>query len=230
MPRPVSSGQRYMPGLDGLRALAVLAVIAYHEQFGWAPGGLLGVGVFFTLSGFLITSILVSQWSADGRIRLGDFWLHRARRLLPALFVMLAVVTAWVTLADRARLASLRGAVGGRGDVHQQLVPHRQEPVLLRQVRPARPARPSVVAGGGGAVLPALAAAADRRADPAAQAQGCGRLADRADGTARGGVGVRDAAPVPARDGPDQGVRRHRHPRVRPADRRRPGAGPAGRP
>src|SRR6266704_5222919 len=112
MPRPVSSGQRYMPGLDGLRALAVLAVIAYHEQFGWAPGGLLGVGVFFTLSGFLITSILVGQWSADGRIRLGTFWLHRARRLLPAVFVMLAVVTAWVTLADRARLASLRGAVG----------------------------------------------------------------------------------------------------------------------
>src|SRR6266568_5014593 len=112
MPRPVSSGQRYMPGLDGLRALAVLAVIAYHEQFGWAPGGLLGVGVFFTLSGFLITSLLVGEWSARARIGLGDFWLHRARRLLPALFVMLAVVTAWVTLADRARLASLRGAVG----------------------------------------------------------------------------------------------------------------------
>jgi peptidoglycan/LPS O-acetylase OafA/YrhL len=101
-----------MPGLDGLRALAVLAVIAYHEQFSWAPGGLLGVGVFFTLSGFLITSLLVGEWAAAGRVRLGDFWLHRARRLLPALFVMLAVVTAWVTLADRARLASLRGAVG----------------------------------------------------------------------------------------------------------------------
>src|SRR5215470_650420 len=112
MPRPVSSGQRYMPGLDGLRALAVLAVIAYHEQFAWASGGLLGVGVFFTLSGFLITSLLVGEWSAKARIRLGDFWLHRARRLLPALFVMLAVVTAWVTLADRARLASLRSAVG----------------------------------------------------------------------------------------------------------------------
>jgi peptidoglycan/LPS O-acetylase OafA/YrhL len=112
MPRPVSSGQRYMPGLDGLRALAVLAVIAYHEQFGWAQGGLLGVGVFFTLSGFLITSLLVGEWSADGRIKLGDFWLHRARRLLPALFVMLAVVTAWVTLEDRARLANLRSAVG----------------------------------------------------------------------------------------------------------------------
>jgi peptidoglycan/LPS O-acetylase OafA/YrhL len=112
MPRPVSSGQRYMPGLDGLRALAVLAVIAYHEQFGWAQGGLLGVGVFFTLSGFLITSLLVGEWSADGRIKLGDFWLHRARRLLPALFVMLAVVTAWVTLEDRARLENLRSAVG----------------------------------------------------------------------------------------------------------------------
>src|SRR5258708_25719500 len=112
MPGPVDSGQGYMPGLDGLRALAVLAVIAYHEQFAWAPGGLLGVGVFFTLSGFLITGILISQWAKLGRIKLGDFWLHRARRLLPALFVMLAVVTAWVTVAERARLASLRPAVG----------------------------------------------------------------------------------------------------------------------
>jgi len=112
MPRPVDSGQRYMPGLDGLRAIAVLAVIAFHEQFPWAPGGLLGVGVFFTLSGYLITSILVSQWSAIGTIKLGNFWLHRARRLLPALFVMLAIVTAWVTLADRGRLDSLRGEVG----------------------------------------------------------------------------------------------------------------------
>jgi peptidoglycan/LPS O-acetylase OafA/YrhL len=112
MPKPVSSGKRYLPGLDGLRAIAVLAVIAYHEQFGWAQGGLLGVGVFFTLSGFLITSLLTTQWLAEGRIRLGDFWLHRARRLLPALFVMLALVTAWITIADRARLGPLRGAVG----------------------------------------------------------------------------------------------------------------------
>jgi peptidoglycan/LPS O-acetylase OafA/YrhL len=111
MPKPTRPGQRYMPGLDGLRAVAVLAVIAYHEQFGWALGGLLGVGVFFTLSGYLITSILLSQWLADGRLHLREFWLGRARRLLPALFVMLGVVTAWVTLADRSRLASLRGAV-----------------------------------------------------------------------------------------------------------------------
>ena len=60
MPRPIGRGQRYMPGLDGLRAIAVLAVIAYHLGLGWAPGGLLGVGVFFTLSGYLITDILLA--------------------------------------------------------------------------------------------------------------------------------------------------------------------------
>jgi peptidoglycan/LPS O-acetylase OafA/YrhL len=100
-----------MPGLDGLRALAVLAVIAYHEQLGWAPGGLLGVGVFFTLSGYLITDLLLGQWARSGGLNLGDFWLRRARRLLPALFVMLAVVTAWITVVSPSRLASLRGAV-----------------------------------------------------------------------------------------------------------------------
>jgi peptidoglycan/LPS O-acetylase OafA/YrhL/lysophospholipase L1-like esterase len=111
MPEPVRAGQRYMPGLDGVRAIAVLAVIAFHEQLGWAPGGLLGVGVFFTLSGYLITDLLLGQWSVRGRVQLADFWMRRARRLLPALFVMLAVVTAWVTLADPARLSGLRGAV-----------------------------------------------------------------------------------------------------------------------
>jgi peptidoglycan/LPS O-acetylase OafA/YrhL/lysophospholipase L1-like esterase len=100
-----------MPGLDGLRALAVLAVVAYHLDLGWAPGGLLGVGVFFTLSGYLITDLLLGQWEVTGRLRLADFWLRRARRLLPGLFVMLAVVTAWVTLLDRAALAGIRGAV-----------------------------------------------------------------------------------------------------------------------
>ena len=111
MPKPVGSGQRYMPGLDGLRAIAVLAVIAYHEQLGWAQGGLLGVGVFFTLSGYLITDLLLSGWLSSGSLHLANFWLRRARRLLPALFVMLAVLTAWVTLLDRARLGSLRGSV-----------------------------------------------------------------------------------------------------------------------
>src|SRR5215203_821072 len=111
MPKPVGSAQRYMPGLDGLRAIAVLAVIAYHLELGWAQGGLLGVGVFFTLSGYLITDLLLGQQDAVGHLRLGDFWLRRARRLLPALFLMLAVVVAWVTLFDRSQLPVLRGYV-----------------------------------------------------------------------------------------------------------------------
>ncbi|MDQ3184016.1 MAG: acyltransferase family protein [Actinomycetota bacterium] len=111
MPKPVGSSQRYMPGLDGLRAIAVLAVIAYHLDPGLAPGGLLGVSVFFTLSGYLITDLLLGQREALGRLRLGDFWLRRARRLLPALFLMLAVVVAWVTLLDRSLLPGLRGDV-----------------------------------------------------------------------------------------------------------------------
>ncbi|MEX2108919.1 MAG: acyltransferase family protein [Solirubrobacterales bacterium] len=97
MPEPVRRGQRYMPGLDGMRAIAVLGVIAYHLGFGWAEGGLLGVGVFFTLSGYLITDILLNQVNRGG-IKLKSFWAARARRLLPALFVMLIVVMAWVTV------------------------------------------------------------------------------------------------------------------------------------
>jgi peptidoglycan/LPS O-acetylase OafA/YrhL len=97
MPEPVQRGQRYMPGLDGLRAIAVLGVVLYHLKFGWAEGGLLGVGVFFTLSGYLITDILLNQVNSGG-IKLKSFWLARARRLLPGLFLMLIVVMAWVTV------------------------------------------------------------------------------------------------------------------------------------
>jgi peptidoglycan/LPS O-acetylase OafA/YrhL len=99
--------RRYMPGLDGLRALAVLAVIAYHLNFPWAPGGLLGVCIFFVLSGYLITDILVNQWQTGGAINLKEFWLGRARRLLPALFVMLTGVIAWLAFIDPGRLTSL---------------------------------------------------------------------------------------------------------------------------
>ncbi len=115
MPRPVRSDQRYLPGLDGLRAIAVTAVIVYHLGYGWAQGGLLGVGVFFTLSGYLITDILVGQFAASGRVKLGDFWLRRARRLLPAVFVMLAVVTVWVNAFNRAFVPGYRGDVIASG-------------------------------------------------------------------------------------------------------------------
>jgi peptidoglycan/LPS O-acetylase OafA/YrhL len=110
MPEPVRRSKRYMPGLDGLRAIAVLAVIAYHLEIGWAPGGLLGVGIFFTLSGYLITDILLAHM-ARRDMRLTDFWLGRARRLLPALFLMLFVVIAWVTIFGPAQPTKFRDAV-----------------------------------------------------------------------------------------------------------------------
>jgi peptidoglycan/LPS O-acetylase OafA/YrhL len=111
MPEPVKRNQRYMPGLDGLRAIAVLSVIAFHLGFDWAPGGMLGVGVFFTLSGYLITDILLGQLNARGRIKLTAFWLARARRLLPALFLMLAIVVAWVTVFGPAQPDQFRKGV-----------------------------------------------------------------------------------------------------------------------
>ena len=98
----------YMPGLDGLRALAVFAVIAYHLDQAWAPGGLLGVGLFFVLSGYLITNILMKQWERTGTIDLKNFWIRRARRLLPALFVMLIGVILWATFFSSERLADLQ--------------------------------------------------------------------------------------------------------------------------
>jgi hypothetical protein len=159
MPKPVGSAQRYMPGLDGLRALAVLAVIAYHLQLGWAQGGLLGVGVFFTLSGYLITDLLLGQHDALGHLRLGDFWLRRARRLLPALFLMLVGVVAWVTLLDRSQLPALRGCSRCR-PLPEQLVVHLQPRLVLLSLRAAATARSPVVLGGRGAVLPTLALAA----------------------------------------------------------------------
>ena len=109
MPEPIGRGKRrYMPGLDGLRAIAVVAVILYHLNLGSVSGGLLGVAVFFTLSGYLITDLLLEKWSSR-RLSLGEFWLARARRLLPALFVVLVVVVAWVTIGDPAQLDRLRG-------------------------------------------------------------------------------------------------------------------------
>ena len=88
---------QYVPALDGVRAFAVLAVVLYHAEavspgraaFG---GGFLGVSVFFTLSGFLITSLILEEFDRSGRIDFAKFYLGRARRLLPPLVLLLAVV------------------------------------------------------------------------------------------------------------------------------------------
>jgi peptidoglycan/LPS O-acetylase OafA/YrhL len=111
VPRPVERSQRYVPGLDGLRAIAVLCVIAYHINAPWAKGGMLGVGVFFTLSGYLITDLLLDHYRRRGNLGLGRFWLRRARRLLPALFLMLVVVSVLVALFDTSQLDSVRRQV-----------------------------------------------------------------------------------------------------------------------
>jgi peptidoglycan/LPS O-acetylase OafA/YrhL len=90
--RLVSSQARgRIAGLDGLRALAVVAVVVYHVQPNWLPGGFLGVDVFFVVSGFLITTLLLREVPRNGRLRLAAFWLRRARRLLPALVVVVVV-------------------------------------------------------------------------------------------------------------------------------------------
>src|SRR3954463_7856317 len=79
----------YQPALDGMRALAVLAVIAYHNDYDWAVGGFLGVDAFFVLSGFLITTLLVLEYRRADSIGLVAFWGRRLRRLLPALLLVL---------------------------------------------------------------------------------------------------------------------------------------------
>ena len=89
-----------MPGLDGVRALAVVIVVGYHLGVEWLPGGLLGVGMFFTLSGFLITHILLTTWDERGDLDMRTFWSRRARRLLPALIlVLLSVLVASALVA-----------------------------------------------------------------------------------------------------------------------------------
>jgi len=101
MPRPVDSRAKYLPGLDGVRAVAVVAVLGYHFGVPHMDGGLLGVSVFFTLSGFLITGILITAWQRTGRIPFGRFYLGRARRLLPALAVVLLTVLVVSALVER---------------------------------------------------------------------------------------------------------------------------------
>lgn len=87
----------YQPALDGLRALSVIAVILYHAGIHWIPGGFIGVEVFFVVSGFLITSLMIDEQHVSGKVSLKQFWIRRARRLLPALFTMLIVSLVTVT-------------------------------------------------------------------------------------------------------------------------------------
>ncbi|CUU66137.1 acyltransferase family protein [Corynebacterium variabile] len=108
--KPLKPGRiRRVPGLDGLRGIAVLAVVIYHFFGDALPGGFLGVDIFFVLSGFLITALLVRELGATGRISLKEFWRRRARRIIPASVTVLVLATA------------VAGFIGG--DVQVGLVP-----------------------------------------------------------------------------------------------------------
>jgi len=97
-----------LPGLDGLRALAVLAVLVYHADVGWLPGGFLGVEIFFVVSGYLITSLLLAEYHAAHAVNLKHFWLRRARRLLPALFALILAVLVYAVVFLPDEVAGLR--------------------------------------------------------------------------------------------------------------------------
>jgi peptidoglycan/LPS O-acetylase OafA/YrhL len=109
MSKPKDSHFPYMPGIDAMRALAVLAVFGYHAGLGWVPGGFLGVDVFFVISGYLITSLLLREFRATNHLEVGRFWLRRARRLLPAVGVLIAVAMIAAAIADPDRIGRIRG-------------------------------------------------------------------------------------------------------------------------
>jgi peptidoglycan/LPS O-acetylase OafA/YrhL len=90
---PQGSNLSYIPALDGIRGLAIIVIMGYHGGVFFTSGGFYGVDAFFTLSGFLITSLLVAEWHQTATIRLRLFWARRARRLLPALLVLVLAVT-----------------------------------------------------------------------------------------------------------------------------------------
>ena len=153
-------GLRYMPALDGLRALAVLAVLLYHGNVSWAHGGYFGVDAFFVLSGFLITGLLLAEWRDAGGINFKQFWVRRARRLLPALVLVVVAVAIYAArYAMPIELHQLRrdalSTIGYVANWSQIFA----APVVLRAVRGAVGAEAHVVARDRRAVLSGLAVA-----------------------------------------------------------------------
>jgi len=94
-----SGKERFFPGLEGLRGLAVLAVLFFHGGFEWAKGGFLGVSTFFTLSGYLITSNVLRSALSNGGLNLRSFWLRRFRRLMPAALTAILLAAIYTILA-----------------------------------------------------------------------------------------------------------------------------------
>ncbi len=143
MSRPQDNRLPYMPGIDALRAIAVLAVFLYHAGVGWMPGGFLGVDVFFVISGYLITSLLLSEFRRAGKVSLWRFWVRRARRLLPAVGVLIAVTMLVAAIVVPEQMPQLRGdAISSLGYfanwhfifAHQSYFEQFQRPSLFRHL------------------------------------------------------------------------------------------------
>ena len=220
---------RHLPALNGLRGVAVIGVVAYHLQLGWASGGYLGVDLFFVLSGFLITSLLLEEWTGSGRISLVSFWGRRAKRLLPALFLVVIALGLYI-IAN-----ALFGGPGANGllDLHDlrweaiwsllyannwHLI--YAPPVILRTVLDPIALAAHVVPGDRRAVLSGLAPRAP--AFVPFRPPGLAHARHRRDDLARPLSSPRrpHGRPVPPRDGSVTGLLRDRHPPLRSHGRR----------
>ena len=95
----------YYASLDGLRGVALIAILFYHSGVNWIPGGFLSVSTFFTLSGFLITSLLLYEWDGTGRIDVRTFWTRRLRRLMPGAITALLVIALNAKSSGHKRIA-----------------------------------------------------------------------------------------------------------------------------
>ena len=125
--------------IEGLRAIAVLAVLAYHAHLGPAHGGYIGVDVFFVISGYLITSLLLRDLSATGSKALPTFWARRARRLLPGSFVVLiaTLVVGRLVLDPLAQRDLMRDGIAATTFTVNVMFAHRQNDYLTAQLAPS---------------------------------------------------------------------------------------------
>ena len=92
---PPAGRTRFRADVEGLRAIALLVVLLYHAEVAWLPGGYVGVDIFFVISGFLITALLMREWDATGNVRTSEFYRRRVVRLLPGLVAFLPLVLIW---------------------------------------------------------------------------------------------------------------------------------------
>lgn len=100
----MKQGHNYLPSIDSLRAIAVISVIIYHLNPNFLPGGFLGVDLFFVLSGYLISSLLIKEYNRDNKINLTNFYVRRARRLLPAVYFMISIVLITMVIFNKPLL------------------------------------------------------------------------------------------------------------------------------